>query len=140
MQEKINQNLDEVKVRLLQFAENQRIPKYDFYKKISVAQSNFGGSGMMSSLSSSKIIDILTIYPELNSDWLLLGKGEMLRQNTPVAAAESPSVVAYLEKNITDLRNELAQAYQTIGQLQQQLADHKEKAASQSATTIEATI
>ena len=120
--------------------ENQGIPKYDFYKKISVAQSNFGGSGMLSSLSSSKIIDILTIYPELNSDWLLLGKGEMLRQNASASAVESPSMVAYLEKNVADLRNELAQAYQTIGQLQQQLSDLKEKAASPSDRTKEAAI
>ena len=83
---------------------------------------------------------IFEIYPEISLDWLLLGKGEMLRQNTPAAAVESPSVVAYLEKNVTDLRNELAQAYQTIGQLQQQLSDHKEKAASPSARTKEAAI
>lgn len=34
---------------------------------------------MESSLASSKITEILLRYPELNSDWLLLGRGEMLR-------------------------------------------------------------
>ena len=64
----------------------------DFYKKISVPQSNFGGKSLESSLSSAKIAEILFIFPELSADWLLLEKGEMLRRNTPknVAIASAP--------------------------------------------------
>ena len=51
----------------------------EFYEKISVPQSNFGGKSMESSLSSAKITEILNKFPDLNSDWLLLGRGEMLR-------------------------------------------------------------
>ena len=81
MQDKKERKIDEIKLRLLQFAEHQGIPKGDFYKKISVPQSNFGGKSMESSLSSAKISEILIIFPELSADWLLLEKGEMLRKN-----------------------------------------------------------
>lgn len=83
MQEKINKKNDAIKCRLLQFAEHQGIPKMDFYKKISVPQSNFGGESLKSSLSSAKIAEILFMFPELSADWLLLEKGEMLRKNNP---------------------------------------------------------
>lgn len=131
------EKFNSAKERFVYFLENHGSNRNKFYVQSGVSN---GALDKKTGLTETTILKIIEIYPEISLDWLLLGKGEMLRQNTPVAAAESPSVVAYLEKNIADLRNELAQAYQTIGQLQQQLADHKEKAASQSATTIEAAI
>lgn len=81
MTNKNNKNLDTVKSRLLQFAKSQHLVMMDFYKKISIAQSNFSGKCAESALSTDKIIYILNVYPELSADWLLLGKGEMLRKN-----------------------------------------------------------
>lgn len=131
------EKFNSAKERFVYFLENHGSNRNKFYVQSGVSN---GALDKKTGLTETTILKIIEIYPEISLDWLLLGKGEMLRQNTPVAAAESPSVVAYLEKNITDLRIELAQAYQTIGQLRQQLADHKEKAASPSATTIEAAI
>ena len=84
--------MDKVKERLLQFAKTQKLVMMDFYKKITIASSNFSGKGGESALSTDKIIHILTIYPELSADWLLLEKGEMLRKNNgkSVNVIESP--------------------------------------------------
>lgn len=84
--------MDKVKERLLQFAKTQKLVMMDFYKKITIASSNFSGKGGESALSTDKIIHILTIYPELSPDWLLLEKGEMLRKNNgkSVNVIESP--------------------------------------------------
>lgn len=84
--------MDKVKERLLQFAKSQKLVMMDFYKKITIASSNFSGKGGESALSTDKIIHILTIYPELSADWLLLEKGEMLRKNNgkSVNVIESP--------------------------------------------------
>ena len=105
MQEKNKRNFDEIKMRLLQFAETQGIPKGEFYEKISVPQSNFGGKSMESSLASSKITEILIRYPELNSDWLLLGKGEMLRSKvedrSPISADKDKKIFELQEKYIS---------------------------------------
>lgn len=88
--------MDCVKERLLQFAKSQGLMMMDFYEKISVVQSNFSGKGGESALSSDKIIHILMIYPELSADWLLLGKGEMLRKNNTknIAVASAPQANA----------------------------------------------
>lgn len=84
--------MDKVKERLLQFAKIQKLVMMDFYKKITVASSNFSGKGGDSALSTDKIIHILTIYPELSADWLLLEKGEMLRKNNAknMTVSDSP--------------------------------------------------
>lgn len=103
MQEKNKRNLDEIKQRLLLFAETQGIPKGEFYEKISVPQSNFGGKSMKSSLASSKITEILTQYPDLNSDWLLLGRGEMLRSATQSVGNISHSTAVGVNVNGNDI-------------------------------------
>lgn len=90
------QNFDEIKLRLLQFAEIQRIPKGEFFEKISMFPSNFAGKGACSSLKSDNIVKVLTAFPELNSDWLLLGRGEMLRgfTHSNIAVASAPHAAA----------------------------------------------
>lgn len=92
MQYKNLQNIDEIKMRLLQFAKEQKLIMGDFYEKISLSPSNFSGKAMYSSLKSENIVTILKVYPELSPDWLLLEKGEMLRKNSAknMAVAASP--------------------------------------------------
>ncbi len=92
METKNLQKIDEVKMRLLQFAKEQKLIMGDFYEKISLAPSNFSGKAMYSSLKSENIVTVLKVYPELSADWLLLEKGEMLRKNNgkSVNVIESP--------------------------------------------------
>lgn len=94
---------DEIKLRVLQFAKAQKLMMGDFYEKISVPQSNFGGKSMESSLASSKITEILMRYPELNSDWLLLGRGEMLRSATQSVGNISHSTAVGVNVNGNDI-------------------------------------
>ena len=72
---------DVIKLRVLQFAKSQKLIMGDFYEKISVHPSTFSGKGLESALSGTTISEILKWYPELSADWLLLGRGEMLRKN-----------------------------------------------------------
>ncbi len=131
-------NFDQIKVRLLQFVEIQKIPKTKFFEISTVAASNFSGKSAESALSTDKIVKILTTFPELNSDWLLLGRGEMLRQPSPQPATSSvdnPSVVDFLNSKLEKTEAELAQANQTIGELRYIIRQLKEKASSPSAAT-----
>ena len=52
-----------------------------FYDTIGMSQSNFSGEGASSSLKSENIIKVLIAFPDLNPDWLLLGRGDMLRNS-----------------------------------------------------------
>lgn len=76
-----NQKIDEIKQRILYFAESQNIRKGYLYEAIELSQSNFSGTGASSSLKSENLIKVLNVFPELNPEWLLLGTGEMLRKS-----------------------------------------------------------
>lgn len=67
-----------IKKNILYFIENQSIKKEDFYKNTGISASNFKGVGLKSEMSSDKIAKILSIYPFIDSNWLLTGKGQML--------------------------------------------------------------
>ncbi|MDR0829660.1 MAG: hypothetical protein LBN95_06075 [Prevotellaceae bacterium] len=80
MQEK-NDNFLTIKQKILYFIKNQGITQAKFFEKFNIAPSNFKGIGLKSEIGTEKIVKILTEFPELSADWLLLGKGEMLREN-----------------------------------------------------------
>ena len=86
----------------------------DFYKKIGLQQSNFSGEGAASSLKSENIIKVLIAFPEINPDWLLLGKGEMLRNTTTANNQDNDDKVSRL---ITILQDTLAEKDKQIDQL-----------------------
>lgn len=94
--------MDKIKERLILFAKSQGLMMMDFYKKITVAASNFSGDGANSALSTDKIVHILTTYPDINPDWLLLEKGEMLRSDDVKNSYLSSEKENLLKKNIYD--------------------------------------
>ncbi len=101
--------MDAVKQRLLQYAKKQNIAMMEFYKKTSISQSNFSGTGADSALSTDKIIHILITFSDLNPDWLLLEKGKMLRSdNRDNAIFSSEKEESY--KNILIEKNKTIEA------------------------------
>lgn len=112
--------MDNVKQRLLQYAKSECIGMMEFYEKSSISQSNFSGKGAESALSTDKIIHILITFPDINPDWLLLGKGEMLRGSD----REKPSdtTVSILLQRLEDLARE-------NGSLQAQIDEYKKEIA-----------
>jgi repressor LexA len=80
-----------IKERVIQFVDYKRIKKEDFFKISDISASNFKGKGAESELGGDKVVKILTSYPEINPEWLLIGKGEMLKSEKKVIEAPSPS-------------------------------------------------
>lgn len=91
--DKKNKSFDEIKQRLLYFAENQSIKKSEFYEKIGLMQSNFSGKAATSSLKSENIIKVLMAYPQINPDWLILGNGEMIRNSQQVGNIQDSTAI-----------------------------------------------
>ncbi len=67
--------MDNLKDRLLQVFDNQKIKIGDVVKKISVSQKYFNTK---SSVGGDILEKIAENYPEINMDWVVTGRGEML--------------------------------------------------------------
>jgi len=97
------EKLTEIKSRLLQFAEQQGLKKEEFYRQIGIDGANFRGKNALSELGSEKIVSILSTFPDLNSDWLLLGRGEMLRSATQSVGNIAHSTAVGVNVNGNDI-------------------------------------
>lgn len=75
--------LSEIKRRVFEYLKIKGISKTSFYEVSGIAASNFKGAGATSELGGDKIAKILTLYEDLNADWLLTGRGEILLTKTP---------------------------------------------------------
>ena len=64
------------KSNLLIFMEKQGIKKPEFYKKTGLSN---GFLDKNDNISSQNIEIIISIFPEISLEWLITGKGEMLR-------------------------------------------------------------
>lgn len=92
-----------VKVRLLQFVEKQGVSIRNFCKEISVSSSYFTKKGAVSSDVLEKIVHI---YPKLNVEWVVTGRGKMLLETIVENAVQEPLEpygIDYKEKYFTCL-------------------------------------
>lgn len=68
-----------IKERVIQIVELKGIAKEDFYVKIGMTSASFRGNAKKTPLNSNAIENILSEIPDLNAEWLLTGKGSMLK-------------------------------------------------------------
>lgn len=66
----------EVKERLLRYLRFKRISQVEFTRALGVSSTYIGA--MRRSMSDDKMSKVRELYPDLNPDWLLYGRGEML--------------------------------------------------------------
>lgn len=71
-----------IKQRLMQYVDLKGITKENFFKNIQITAANFKGVGAKSELGGDKIARILSIYTDINPEWLLTGNGQMLKAIT----------------------------------------------------------
>lgn len=64
--------------RIMQFIEYKGISKYKFYQETGLS-NGFLDKG--ENMGSDKCEKIIYVYPEINSEWLLTGRGPMLKEN-----------------------------------------------------------
>ena len=71
-------NFSNIKQNILRFIERQDISKYELYKKTGISNGTLSQKGGM---SESNIMKFLSAYTEVSAEWLLTGKGEMLKSS-----------------------------------------------------------
>lgn len=118
-----------IKEKILTFTKATGIKRTDFYNITGISASNFKGEARNSELGGDKIVKILTSYPELSPDWLLLDQGEMLRSSEPSPSTDDIDrllpIVDELHRQIAGYKEEVKSLNREIGALEQQLADLK---------------
>lgn len=68
-----------IKERILQIAENKGIAKPLLCKNIGSTYGNFTGVNKNRPINSDFIANLLSIYPDVSAEWLLTGRGSMLK-------------------------------------------------------------
>lgn len=72
-----------IKQNILQFIDIKGISKYKFYQETGITRGILDQNNGMSEENTTRF---LACFPEINPEWLLTGKGEMLKEEKPVAA------------------------------------------------------
>lgn len=67
-----------IKENILYFADSLNISRREFYRKINVSRGTLESASGITEEILSKFI---ATYPEINLQWLILGKGEMYQDN-----------------------------------------------------------
>jgi hypothetical protein len=82
-----------IKERIIKVIEFKRIAKEKFYSDIGMTSANFRGKAKETPINSTAIKNILLIIPDLNPDWLIFGKGSMLRCEQRTGNVDNSNVV-----------------------------------------------
>ncbi|WP_103327983.1 helix-turn-helix domain-containing protein [Bacteroidetes bacterium endosymbiont of Geopemphigus sp.] len=77
---KFQKNISSVKRRILEYIDFKLIKKNDFLKKIKLSATNFHGKNAKSELGGDKIFEILRCFPEISPEWLITGRGNIIRK------------------------------------------------------------
>lgn len=70
--------METIQNRVLQYLEYKGITPYRFCKDLGLSMGYLDKKG---SIGTDKYLKIIEYYPEINANWLLTGKGEMLKRN-----------------------------------------------------------
>lgn len=111
----------QIKARILQFIDNQKIAKEKFCTQVGIDSSNLRGITLESDPNARIIAKILTEFPELSPDWLLIGKGEMLRSEQNY---DTPSNIASLEAKV--MKNEKDRQCWELTECERKLREREE--------------
>lgn len=78
-----------IKDRILTFIKSKGMRIPEFCDITGISKSNFKGSAMTSEPGGDKIASILTNFPELSAEWLVLGEGEMLKKDNILTTSKT---------------------------------------------------
>ena len=80
------------KERVLYISESKGITREKFFEDLGITYGNFKGKAKEKALSSDVLAKIIAKYPEISSEWLLTGNGEMLKSEGATEVIKTPRV------------------------------------------------
>lgn len=121
-----------IKKNILQYLKLKDITMYEFYKKTGITRGVLSQNNGMSEENTTKI---LAYFQEINPEWLLTGKGSMLKSEdcNKIQEDETSNNVDYKEKYINiieenrELRIDIINKEKQIQELKETTEKLKEK-------------
>lgn len=98
MQEKL-QKLSPIKQRILKLIDYMEISKREFYAKTGISRGTLESS---TGITEETMAKVFAVYRNINPEWLLTGKGEMIRENCFSYGENDENS----DKNISDFTSE----------------------------------
>ena len=103
--------ISNIKERILYFAKNQNISYESFCESIGMTYGSFKGVAKQRPLNSDALEILITKYPEINCEWLLSGKGAMLKKQQGKKTIENVIPLDTSIKQELDLKNQIITHY-----------------------------
>lgn len=106
---KIPKILETSRARIIKFIESQGIESKKFLEKTGLKKGFVDKSHINSSASDNFLSKILEVYPKLSAEWLLTGKGSMLKEDTskPINTPEDMGQIALLQQENSFLKEKI---------------------------------
>ncbi len=103
-------------VRLQQFMDHEKLTAYQVNKESGLCKGLLiNAFTNMRGLTTSTLEAILNTYPQLNANWLIVGRGEMINAE-PDAAVPASATQQHLQ-NLDDLQKQCVEMIKTIQQM-----------------------
>ncbi|WP_411897512.1 DNA-binding protein [Elizabethkingia occulta] len=117
--------MSNIKDRVLQIAEYKNISKELFFKELGLSYANFKGIQKKSALGSDAIDIILSKHNDISTEWLVLGKGDMLNNigadlKSTNTAKENP-----LNENSLSIHEKMNVLINSVTELKEDIDDLK---------------
>lgn len=77
------------KQRILEFIDYKQLSKQEFFRQTSLKRGFLDADKLNTSIPDTFIATIIATFPEVNIEWLITGRGEMLREECPNAGENS---------------------------------------------------
>lgn len=68
-----------IKQRILQYIDYKKYSKEFFCQKTGISYGNLKGKSLLSEIGGAQLVEILSVFEEISPEWLLTGKGSMLK-------------------------------------------------------------
>lgn len=108
--------------RLKEYIDKKGITVSAFEKSIGMANASFGKSLKNNgAIGTDKLEKILSIYPDISSEWLIRGNGDMLKKSASTVPEEvhdtALTVVETMKNRIVDLESQLREKEKQVSDL-----------------------
>lgn len=103
-----------IKQRITHIADFKGISYKDFCEKIGMTTANFRGEAQKTPINSDVIAKILSLFDDISPEWLISGKGEMLKSKNlktsqTLAEPETFNYLIQTNKNLSESNRQLSE-------------------------------